>query len=373
VKWVFWVSAIFIGYTYAGYLGWLWLRAKLQPWPVRRGPVQPEVSIVMAVHNEEQVLEKKLQNLVQLNYPAARCQIVVVSDGSSDRTAEILREHAGDARLYSVMNQLSRGKAAGLNNGIEVAQGEIVVFTDARQMIEADALRLLMENFADPEVGCVSGELMLGEAGTGETGRGMGLYWRLEKKVRELEAASNSVVGATGALYAVRRELLTPIPEGTILDDVYLPMQVARQGKRVVFDVRARAWDSPNLGEDREFARKVRTLSGNYQLLRLAPWLLSGSNRIRFEFVSHKLLRLAVPFALIVALVSCAFLPGIFYRVCLILQVILYALSLLAAGHFKLGFLTRVSDAALTFVLLNTAAVVAFANYVTGKKVAWTR
>jgi poly-beta-1,6-N-acetyl-D-glucosamine synthase len=375
MKWVFWVSAALIAYTYAGYVIWLWLRAQLRPWPVRRGEVQPAVSIVMVVRNEEQVLENKLRNLLQLNYPAGRCQIVIVSDGSSDRTEQILREQAGDgdARLHAVMNQLPRGKAAGLNSGIEVAQGEIVVFTDARQMIEADALRLLMENFADPEVGCVSGELMLGDAATGETGRGVGLYWRVEKKVRELEAASGSVVGATGALYAVRRELLTTIPEGTILDDVYMPMQVARQGKRVLFDARARAWDAPHLGNQREFARKVRTLNGNYQLLQIAPWLLSRGNPIRFEFVSHKLLRLAAPFALLATLVSCAFLHGTFYRLCLLLQVVFYAFSLLAMGDFNLGFLTRVSDAALTFVVLNGAAAVAFANFVTRKKVAWTR
>jgi poly-beta-1,6-N-acetyl-D-glucosamine synthase len=371
MKWIFWLSSAFIAYTYAGYLIWLWMRAKLRPWPVRRGPVEPAVSIVMAVHNEERVLERKLQNLLQLNYPAERCQIVVVSDGSSDRTEEILHQHAGNPRLYSVMNQLPRGKAVALNSGIEMCQGEIVVFTDARQMIEADALRLLMQNFADPEVGCVSGELMLGDAGTGESGRGMGIYWRIEKKVRELEAASDSVVGATGALYAARRELLTEIPDGTILDDVYLPMQVARQGKRVVFDVRARAWDHPDLGGRREFARKVRTLGGNYQLLRLAPWLFRGSNRIRFEFISHKLLRLVIPFALLAALLSCMFLGSPFYRLCLVLQVVFYALGLLALADLNLGALTRVSDAVLTFELLNGAAAVAFANFVTGREAAW--
>jgi biofilm PGA synthesis N-glycosyltransferase PgaC len=372
MKWIFWLSVVFIFYTYAGYLGWLWLRSKLRPWPVRRGPMEPSVSIVMAVHNEEQVLERKLRNLFELDYPAERCQIVVVSDGSIDRTEEILRQHSGNSQLFTVMNQLSRGKAVALNNGIEVAHGEIVVFTDARQVTEVGALRLLVTNFADPDVGCVSGELMLGD-GTGESVRGMGLYWRIEKQVRELESASSSVVGATGALYAVRRELVTTIPEGTILDDVYLPMQVARQGKRVVFDSRARAWDDPDLGAQREFARKVRTLSGNYQLLQLAPWLMSADNPIRFEFVSHKLLRLAVPVALLTALVSCAFIGETFYRVCLVLQVLFYVSSLLTMQNAKLGVVTRVSDAALTFVLLNVAAVVAFANFVMGKKVAWTR
>jgi cellulose synthase/poly-beta-1,6-N-acetylglucosamine synthase-like glycosyltransferase len=215
---------------------------------------------------------------------------------------------------------------------------------------------------------------MLGDQASGETGQGMGLYWRVEKTVRELEAASGSMVGATGALYAVRRELLASLPAGTILDDVYLPMQVVRQGKRVVFEPRARAWDSPDLGAAREFSRKVRTLSGNYQLLQLAPWLLYKSNPIRFEFVSHKLLRLAMPLALALLLASSLMLSGLLYRVALIVQLVFYALSVAALARLlKEGPVARAAEAAATFVLLNTAAVVAFANFVRGRKAVWIR
>jgi len=207
----------------------------------------------------------------------------------------------------------------------------------------------------------------------GRAARGMGLYWSIEKKIRELESEAGSVVGATGALYAVRRERLVPVPQGTILDDVYIPMQVARQGKRVVFEPRARVWDSPDLGADREFARKVRTLGGNYQLLQLAPWLLSGENPIRFEFVSHKLLRLTVPFALAALLVASMVLSGPVYRGVLGLQVMFYGLSLLAGLRLNPGPLARMSDAALTFVVLNSAAAVAFVNFLTGRKAVWIR
>src|SRR5207245_2663365 len=264
------------------------------------------------------------------------------------------------------------GKAAGLNEAIEVALVEFIIFTDARQIIESKAVRLLAENFADPEVGCVSGELMLGEPDAGEAAKGLGLYWVIEKKIRERESACGSVVGATGALYAVRRRLLVPVPPETILDDVYLPMQVVRQGARVVFEPRARAWDAPNLGTGREFARKVRTLSGNYQLVQLAPWLLSRANPIRFEFVCHKFLRLVVPFALAFALCASTFLPGTIYRVALVAQVAFYGLSLLAMARLK-GPLARAADVAFTFVVLNTAAVVAFVNFVTGRRAVWIR
>lgn len=373
MTWVFWGATAFIAYTYVGYVAWLWLRAQLRPRPGLRAPQEPPISIVMVVRNEERVLEKKLENLLSLDYPPERCQIVVVSDGSTDRTEKILRGHAGDPRVKVVLKQLPGGKACGLNDAFEVASGEVIVLTDARQQIEPGAARLLMEGFADPAVGCVSGELMLGDPDAGEITGGMGLYWRIEKEIRMFEAASSSVVGATGALYAVRRELVTEIPADTILDDVYLPMQVVRQGKRVVFDARARAWDIPNLGAGREFWRKVRTLSGNYQLLQLQPWLLSGKNPIRFEFISHKLLRLAVPFALAAVLLASIILPGRIYRFALVAQLAFYGLSSLAMLHVKSGLLGRAADAALTFVVLNTAAAVAFGNFVTGRKAIWIR
>jgi hypothetical protein len=201
----------------------------------------------------------------------------------------------------------------------------------------------------------------------------MGLYWRIEKRIRELESASGSVAGATGAIYCARRSLLGPLPEETILDDVLLPMQVIRKGARVVFDSRARAWDTPDLGGSREFTRKVRTLSGNYQLLQLAPWLLSSENAVRFEFVSHKLSRLVVPFALLGLLLASVFLNGPIYRAALVAQLAFYALSLAALGGVKVGPLTRVADAAGTFVVLNSAAAVAFVNFVTGRKAVWVR
>jgi biofilm PGA synthesis N-glycosyltransferase PgaC len=371
MKWIFWSSVALIAYTYAGYMGWLWLRSLWRARLVRRAHYSPSVSIMMVVRNEEQVLEQKLQNLLALDYPTENVQLIIVSDGSTDGSEAVLRTHAENPRITGVLNQLPRGKASGLNDAVQLAQGDIVVFTDARQKIELDAVRLLLENFADPEVGCVSGELMLGDPASGETTAGMGLYWKIEKKVRELESASGSVVGATGALYAVRRELLVRVPAETILDDVYIPMHVARQGSRVVFDPRARAWDLPGQGREREFSRKVRTLSGNYQLLQLAPWLLGRENPLRFEFISHKLLRLVAAFALLGVLVSSMFLHGAIYRDTLILQIGFYSLSLLGLLQIRLGPLTRITDAAFTFVALNLAALFASANFITGRRSVW--
>lgn len=369
---LFWAAAAFIAYSYVGYPCWLWVRQYLKPARVRRAAFAPPISVVMVVRNEASVVQGRLRNLLSLDYPDELREIVVVSDGSTDGTNEILARYKTEGRVKLVVSPKPSGKADGLNQAIAAASGEIVVFTDARQRFEVGSVRLLMENFADPSVGCASGELMLGDSASGESIKGMGLYWRIEKFVRELESASGSVVGATGAIYAVRRDLLAPVPSGTVLDDVLIPMNVVRQGARVVFDPRARAWDSPDLGVDREFARKVRTLGGNYQLLQLAPWLLSRANPIRFEFVSHKLLRLAVPFGLVVVFVISLLLRQPVYRAALVLQAVFYGLSLLKLAGLGRGPLARVADAALTFVVLNTAAIVAFAHFVTGRKAVWT-
>ena len=373
MTWVFWIAAALIADAYVGYPVWLWFRSWWSPRPVLRGIVEPTVSAAMIVKNEESVIAAKLDNLFALDYPAEKLEIVVVSDGSEDGTVGILESLQNHPRVRILLKDLSQGKAAGLNDAMKMASGDIVFFTDARQKIEPGALRCLLENFADPEVGCASGELMLGQPADGETGRGMGLYWRIEKKIRELESASGSVAGATGAIYCARRELLDPLPPGTILDDVLLPMQIVRKGSRVVFDSRARAWDLPDLGQTREFARKVRTLSGNYQLLQLAPWLLGSSNPIRFEFIRHKLLRLAVPFALLAVFIASLFLPQAFYRAALWIQVVFYGLSLAAVAGLNIGPLSRVGDAARTFVVLNSAAMVAFVNFVTARKTLWVR
>ena len=383
IKYIFWIAAALVGYSYLGYPAWLWLRSRWSPRPVRRSSGQssalPAVTAVMVVRNEETVIARKLDNLLTLDYPQENLDLVVVSDGSSDRTPAILGDYARDSRvrtrLRTLIKPASEGKAAGLNDAIKLATGDVLLFTDARQQIESGALRLLIENFADPDVGAASGELMLGDPTSGETGEGMGLYWRMEKKIRELESASGSVAGATGAIYCARRRLLdaSPLPEGTILDDVLLPMQIVRKGSRVIFDSRARAWDSPDLGEGREFSRKVRTLSGNYQLLQLAPWLLSSQNAIRFEFITHKLSRLVVPFALLALLIASMFLPQPFYRAALGAQLAFYALSLAALAGVKIGPLSRVADPARTFVVLNSAAIVAFINFITGRKAIWVR
>jgi len=372
MKWMFWAAVITIVYAYLGYAAWLWLRCFWHQEPVRSSAHTPFISIVMVVQNESSVIKRKLQNLLSLSYPAQLYEVVVVSDGSQDGTDTIISQFT-DAGIRLLVKTESEGKAAGINDAVRIAKGDIIVFTDARQQIEPTAVRVLVEDFADPTIGCSSGELMLGDPVHGETHSSMGLYWKLEKKLRELESRGGSAVGVTGALYAARRNLLVPIPRGTILDDVLIPMQVVQQGFRVVFNSKACAWDVADQGLKREFARKVRTLSGNYQLLQLAPWLLTSANPIRFAFISHKLLRLAVPFALIAVLAASLVVQGPVYRIALYIQWAVYGLAAISTTRLARGLLARLADAAFTFVVLNTAAAVAFAKFISGRKVAWSR
>jgi cellulose synthase/poly-beta-1,6-N-acetylglucosamine synthase-like glycosyltransferase len=369
VKLLFWLSLLLVFYAYLLYPAWLYIRTRLRPRPVERRPIFPGVSIIIAARNEENWLEEKLQNLQQLDYPRELVETIVVSDGSTDRTNDILSSF-GDPRVRSILLPVQGGKAEALNRGLEVAKGDVVVFMDARQRIANDSIKTLVESLADPSVGCVSGALTLVD-GESTSPKGVGSYWEMEKAIRSWESTSGSAVGATGALYAVRRSLVPHLPTGLILDDVFIPMEVARTGARVIFEPHALVWDSLASGPKQEFRRKVRTLFGNYQLLRVAPWLLSAKNPLRFEFVSHKLSRLAVPFALIGMILASVFLSGFIYRLSLLAAIGVGALGVLAFVRVPLGVVSRLTHLALAFLLLNTAAIVAFWYFAIGKKQVW--
>jgi biofilm PGA synthesis N-glycosyltransferase PgaC len=368
VKLLFWFCLILVFYAYFGYAICLSLYLRLRRRPVLQSPITPRVSIVIAARNEEASLPAKLENLRLLDYPQAQLQVIVASDGSTDRTASILRERAN--QIVSVILDESKGKANALNEAVKLATGDILVFLDARQTVDANAVSELAACFADPEVGAASGELLLESAPGLSSANALGIYWRIEKAVRKLESASGSVVGVTGAIYAIRRELYTEIPQGTILDDVFVPMNVARSGKRVIFQPSAIARDQLFSEKGKEFSRKVRTLTGNYQLLRLAPWLLSPANPLLFRFVSHKLLRLLVPLLLILMLVASAMSRGPFFRAIFWLQTLFYILAILGTLSPSTRRFKPVAIAN-TFVMLNAAAALAFYNFVAGRNRVW--
>ncbi|HZS12362.1 MAG TPA: glycosyltransferase family 2 protein, partial [Nitrospirales bacterium] len=310
---IFWLALALVLYTYLGYPALVLVLAWARPRPVgKRAGQGPRVSIVIAVHNEASRIAGRIGNCLGVDYPVERLEVIVVSDGSTDGTDAVLAKESGQypegrVRWASLPDRL--GKAAALNRGVTMATGDIVLFTDARQRFHPGAIRELVENFNDPIVGAVSGELILVEATAGMRRHATGLYWRYEKAIRKAEADLDSAVGATGAIYAIRRMLYEPLPAGTLLDDVLVPMRVVLRGYRVAFEERAFAHDVASPTLDAEFSRKVRTLAGNYQILQLEPCLLSPRwNPIWWQYISHKVLRLLVPYALIALFVTSAML-----------------------------------------------------------------
>jgi len=362
---VFWLCVALVVYTYLGYPLLLALVARRWKRPVQRAPFVAPVSIVLAAHNEEHALSRRLGEFIaMLDRDRIDGEIIVVSDGSTDGTAANVSNYP-DRRVRLVVQPERAGKAAALNAGCAAAKHDILVFADMRQNWADDAISKMLENFADPAVGAVSGELQI-ETAAG-TLAGVGLYWRFEKWLRRTESSLHSCIGVTGAICAVRRGLFRPIPVGTILDDVYWPLNVIMQGQRVVFDGRAVAHDRlPPRSRD-ELRRKVRTLAGNFQLaMRLPSALLPWRNPLCLQFVSHKLLRLAVPWALLGMLLTSALTPSPLYRMFFQWQLAGYAVGLLGLCP-PVALRSRLASAGASFLVLNSAAWLAFWVWITGR------
>ena len=331
---LFWLSAAFIAYVYVGYPAllamWASLRARKGRPPrneERRWRDVPGISIVIAARNEAARLPARINNLLASDYPRDRIQIIVASDGSSDGTAEALAPFKDRVELLQLPEG---GKALALNAAVARARNPILVFADARQRFAPDALRLLVYRFADPTVGAVSGELLIDGAHS-TIGDGVSAYWSYEKWLRRHEALVGSTIGVTGAIYSMRRDLWRPLPGDTLLDDVLGPMRVVLAGYRVVFEERARAYDQAASDASTEMRRKVRTLAGNFQLLAREPRLLVPViNPVWLQFMSHKLARLFVPYALAALLIASGALAGqsLFYAMLCSAQIVFYGLAI---------------------------------------------
>lgn len=357
--WGFWVSLFFVVWTYVGYPLLMFALSRLSSAPssdLQMTDTPTKVSIVMAVHNGAEYIVQKCENLLSLRAEQLSLELIVVCDGCTDDTVALARTIPG---VSCIVWEQQRGKAAALNAGVEASSGSLVLFCDVRQRLSEDALVHLVNRVMQHGVGAVSGELVM------DSDKGPGMYWRYERAIRMAEARFDSTVGATGALYIIRRALFRPLPEGTILDDVYIPLQIALLGYRVGFEPRAKAFDT-EVNLDKEFQRKARTLAGNFQLLESMPQLLSPfHNRLFFSLMSHKLFRLLCPYAMMMLLVSSMFLAtqggwwALGFGAFLTLQVICYLFALI--GHFGKG--GRIGRLCATFLVLNLAAVAGLMRY----------
>ena len=371
MKIVFWLSLIGILYTYAGYPAAMWMLARLRPRPWKTAAITPSVSVVLAVHNGAALLARQMQHLFDLDYPNIN-EIVMVSDGSTDGTAEFLASQQHPL-LKAIVLKEHGGKAVAVNAGMAEATAEVILFVDIRPEIAFGAIQQLVSNFADAKVGCVSGKLTLRQKGhDAASGAVGGVYWRYEQWLRICESASDSPVGVYGGFYAIRRELAVSQPAGMILDDMFQPLSIIRQGYRSVVDPLAYVYDTWPEKVEGEFHRKVRTLAGNFQLFQLAPWTLTPQNRVLFQLLSHKAARLVVPYLMVLLLVSTLALSAGSHIYATFAAVQLLGWTLAVAGlRSRIALLNRIAAPASALLVLNAAAVVGLYKFLVTRGPLW--
>ena len=366
---VFWISWVAVFYTYAGYPFTLLALRLFVRRPVRRARVLPSVSLLIPAYNESRVVDRKIRNALELDYPAERLEVVVASDGSSDDTVAIAERLADGRRVRVLAYPCNRGKMATLNASVPYLTGDIIVFSDAPALLYPDALRRLVQSFADPDVGAVSGRYTVVQAEEVNTGASEDLYWKYETSLKELESDLASTLGAHGHLYAIRRELYPYPAPNTINDDYVIFVSVLAKGYRAVYDTSAIVYEEAR--EMAGFRRRVRIVAGNIQQLReIRPLIRPLRPLPLFFFVSHKLGRLMVPLFLVAAIIANVFLlTRPFYRATLCGQ----ALFFLLAGW---GALRRLRPKILMlpfyFSMINAATFLGFYYALTRRRgMAW--
>ena len=362
-------------YTYLGYPILLFLINRFLHPKVAKKEITPSVSIILSAFNEEKYIERKLHNLLQLDYPLESLEIIVGSDGGSDTTDQIISKfRSPQIRFFRFI--ANRGKPEVLNTLVQEAHGEILLFTDARQELDPMSLRELVANFHDAKVGCVSGELLFKDIRTGNIGKGMDAYWKYEKWLRRNESRLSSMLGATGAIYAIRRQLFSPLPGTILVDDMYLPLTIIQKGYRAIFESQAHAYDHTSSKGKEESKRKVRTLAGNYQIFELFPALLNPlKSRIAWQLLSHKFLRLMVPFFLVgIFICNLLLMANKIFAWFFILQMIFYGLAFIEGARETLHMQRThegkprkrtIGYIPYTFCLLNYAAMKGLIQYAT--------
>ena len=377
--WLFILSIGFVLYTYAVFplILDLLARGRLIPQP-KSGTEDyslPTVSIVIAAHNERDSLPGKIESLEALDYPHDKIEWIVVSDGSTDGTEEYLNDaFSGHDNRTLIHYKESRGKCGALNEGVARATGDVILFMDARQLVSPNVAMALVPYLADETIGAATGELILTEDSSLEAAN-FGTYWRYEKWIRENETRLLSITGVTGALYAIRRSDFIPNKIGTLLDDFETPISLLKHRKRTLFISGAYAYDKANDDLALEFRRKVRNLAGNWQSFMKNKWLFDPrKNMVWWQFISHKLFRLLVPFAMIIALVSSlvgAVMGDSFLQLMFVIQLALYGLA--GASYAGLpGTSNKALNFLKVFLQLNAAALVATLRFFSSDKaISW--
>lgn len=378
---LFWLATGLLGYTYAGFPALVMLRAKLRPRPHRRADVTPSVSVVIAAHDEERSIGDRVDNLLAVDYPTDRLEVVIASDGSTDRTVAEARRRE-DPRVR-VLDLPRTGKANALNAAVGASTGDILVFSDANTAYAPDAIRQLVRSFADPEVGGVAGnQVYLSSAEKGgpadpttatAIGAGERSYWDFDRLLKDAESLGGSVISATGAIYAIRRELFRSVPDG-VTDDFMTSTRVIAVGRRLVFEPAAVALEPVASSGRGEYRRKVRIMTRGLRGVAMARELLDPRRHgfYALQLFTHKVLRrlMAVPLLVIAATSAMLWDDGPIYRLAVLGQVAVYglgAIGLALRGH-RAGRRPWFSLPAF-FLLVNIASLHAAWNLITGRRI----
>jgi cellulose synthase/poly-beta-1,6-N-acetylglucosamine synthase-like glycosyltransferase len=365
-----WAGTATVSYILFGYPALLAFSFRRAAPPILKDMAfRPTVSVLLAVHNGQHFIQKKLECLLALNYPKELLEILVVSDGSTDATEPAVESFA--ARGVRLLRVPRNGKPAALNAGLAHVSGEILFFTDVRQVLPPDSLGYLAANFADPSVGVVTGELQfLNPDHTGEQAD-MELYWRYELWARRRHSLIGSVCNTTGCIYAVRRRLAEPIPPDTLVDGAVIPLRVLCRGYRVVVDPLAMAFDFPKI-KGGEFRRKLRTLAGLWQVHARMPQLFTRANPMRFHFLSHKSCRLVLPWAILTTWLAALMLPASpLQRIVAIGPLVLIALAAMDPLVPNGILLKRISSPARSFLSMNLAALLSPIVFIIPAAILW--
>lgn len=364
----FWLSILLITYSYLVYPVLLATLAKL--WgkkntckDISNISEWPEVAVVIAAYNEEQDIKQRVENLLSQDYPAEKITYFIGSDGSTDNTNQILRQFT-DSRLQAQLFETNRGKASVLNDLIQLVTQPIVVFSDANTHFEPDAIKRLVAHFDDNKVGAVCGELNL--FNPGDNNNQDSTYWLYEQFLKEKEGQLDALLGANGAIYAIKTHLYTPIPINTVVDDFLIVMNVAKHKHKIIYDKLALAHEeiAPSIAE--EGKRRIRIGTGNYQAFTRLYWALNPFIGWRFfSYLSHKVLRWFTPHFMVVAFMSNVILLGnTFYNAVLLIQILAYYLAYWGQKVSEQGRSIPAFIALLTFfVSMNYALLQGFYRF----------
>ncbi len=374
---LFWISLCLVLYTHVLYFFILYLLSSVKSAHRKIDEeVTPKISMVIAAYNEQDIIEDKILNFKQLNYPENKIELLIGSDGSDDRTNEIIKRYS-NSRIRLFAYETRRGKASVLNDIVGEATGEILIFSDANTIYNEASLRKLVRYFADDNIGGVCGRLVLTNPNQNIGGKGEQLYWNYENSLKKLESKIKTVLGANGAIYALRKNLYTKLPEHkVIMDDFILPLRAVEQGYEVVYDDEAWATETTSPNIEGEFKRKIRIGSANFNALREIKTLLNPKRGfVAFGLWSHKILRWFVPFLLILVFTTNAlFLTALFYRLTFVIQVVFYLSALSGYVLNRRGYSPKLLFYSLYFCAVNLALGIGFIKFLTRSQTpAWKR